>query len=154
MQTEPNPRGDDGGGGCSGFSGFSGPLRINSHFQQTTTYSSKNIGGLPAQGCGQASHINTDPQKPDKPNKPPHAETPEVNSVSAVNSVHDSASKLGWRVVVAVMSGDPAKIAAAVAVDPELVERAAIKEFDGGMTRADAEVSTLMDVLDEVGYVI
>ena len=51
---------------------------------------------------------------------------------------------------LALSSSDPARIAAAVAVDPDIAERAAIREFDGGMCRRDAEVAALHDVLDEI----
>ena len=42
-------------------------------------------------------------------------------------------------------------IAAAVAEDPDLGERASIKEFDGNMTMLDAQIATLHDALDEAG---
>lgn len=50
----------------------------------------------------------------------------------------------------AVNSGCPALISITVAYFPDLQERAAIKEFDAGMSRLDAELSTLMDELDEI----
>jgi arylsulfatase A-like enzyme len=56
--------------------------------------------------------------------------------------------------VVAVKTGDPALIAAAVAADPDLAERAAIREFDGNMSRLDAEIATLFDAIEEAGVVI
>jgi hypothetical protein len=52
-------------------------------------------------------------------------------------------------IVAAVRSDDPALIAAAVASDADLSERAAIRQYDGGMCRLDAELATLLDVIDE-----
>jgi hypothetical protein len=57
-------------------------------------------------------------------------------------------------IIAAVKSGYPAKISAAVAADPDLIERAAIREYDGNMPRIDAELAILLDVLDEAGYVL
>jgi hypothetical protein len=50
---------------------------------------------------------------------------------------------------LALSSGNPAKIAAAVAADPDIAERAAIREFDGGMDRRDAEIAALRDFLGD-----
>lgn len=49
---------------------------------------------------------------------------------------------------------DPAQISAAVASDEDLGERAAIRQYDGNMPRIDAELATLMDALDEAGFVL
>jgi hypothetical protein len=49
----------------------------------------------------------------------------------------------------ALASGNPAKIAAAVAADPDIAERAAIREYDGGMSRRDAEAAALQDFLSD-----
>jgi hypothetical protein len=54
-------------------------------------------------------------------------------------------------IVAAVRSGAPAQIAAAVTSDADLGERAAIRQYDGGMSRIDAELATLMDAMDEAG---
>lgn len=54
------------------------------------------------------------------------------------------------RARLALSSGDPAKIAAVVAADPDIAERAAIREFDGGLSRRDAEVAALQDALGEI----
>ena len=51
---------------------------------------------------------------------------------------------------LALSSGSPARIAAAVAADPDIAERAAIREYDGGMSRRDAEVAALQDFLGEI----
>lgn len=56
----------------------------------------------------------------------------------------------GKLIAKAVNSGCPALISITLAYFPDLQERAAIKEFDGGMPRLDAELSTLMDELDEI----
>jgi hypothetical protein len=48
---------------------------------------------------------------------------------------------------LALSSGSPAKIAAAVAADPDLAERAAIRQYDGGLSRRDAEIAALQDFL-------
>lgn len=53
-------------------------------------------------------------------------------------------------IVAAIKSGDPALIAAAVAADPDIAERAAIMEYDAGLSRRDAEVAALQDFLGEV----
>jgi hypothetical protein len=53
-------------------------------------------------------------------------------------------------IAIAVNSGDPAMIAAAVASDPDLEERASIREHDGKMTRLEANLATLLDILDGV----
>ena len=50
----------------------------------------------------------------------------------------------------ALASGDPARISAAVAADPDIAERAAIREYDGGLSRRDAEVAALRDFLGEI----
>jgi hypothetical protein len=50
---------------------------------------------------------------------------------------------------LALASGNPAKISAAVAADPGIAERAAIREFDGGMGRRDAEIAALRDFLGD-----
>lgn len=47
-------------------------------------------------------------------------------------------------------SGNPARISAAVAADPDIAERAAIREFDGGLSRRDAEIAALQDFLGEI----
>jgi hypothetical protein len=57
------------------------------------------------------------------------------------------------QIVVAVMTGDPEKIAAVVAADPDLMERAAIREHEGNMSRPDAEIAALFDFIDESEYV-
>lgn len=54
------------------------------------------------------------------------------------------------RVRLALSSGDPAKIAVAVAADPDIAERAAIREYDGGMNRRDAEIAALHDFLGDI----
>lgn len=41
-----------------------------------------------------------------------------------------------------------------VAAEPALAERAAIREIDGGMSRSDAEIATLFDLVEEGGYVL
>jgi hypothetical protein len=94
-------------------------------------------------------HDRVTAKTPDKPNKPHN----QVNSVSEVNSVNGRAS--GPRsIVVAIRTGDPAKIAAAVAADPDLAERAAIREYEGSMDRLDAELATLLDAIEGAGVVI
>jgi hypothetical protein len=52
----------------------------------------------------------------------------------------------------AVAYGDPKLIEAAVNKYPDLAERAAIREFEGGFDRAAAEWHALQDLLDEVGH--
>jgi hypothetical protein len=51
-------------------------------------------------------------------------------------------------------SADLAAIALLIAADPELAERAAIREIDGGMSREDAERAALQDLLDEVAQMV
>ncbi|UEM08228.1 hypothetical protein JL101_036415 (plasmid) [Skermanella rosea] len=52
----------------------------------------------------------------------------------------------------ALKSGDPARIAAIVASDPDLSERAAISEYDGGMPRRDAERAALLQAVEDGSY--
>jgi hypothetical protein len=92
-------------------------------------------------------HSQTHQKKPDKPDKPPT----QVNPVSSVYSVCSGEHVIDCKIVVAVMTGDPTKIAAAVACNPDLLERAAIREIEGNMSRLDAELSTLLDAIGEVG---
>lgn len=54
------------------------------------------------------------------------------------------------RARLALSSGDHEQISAAVAADPDIAERAAIREYEGGMSRRDAEVAALQDALDEI----
>jgi len=125
------------------------PLRINTFFEKNTTYSKNSRERGNHKGADSGDHIGGTAKTPHKPQKPPKP----VNPVSEVYAVPGSAS-IPRAIVVAVRTGDPAKIAAAVAADPDLIERSAIREHDGGMCRLDADLATLLDVIDEAGYVI
>jgi hypothetical protein len=94
-------------------------------------------------------HIRVTAKTLHKPQKPPKP----VNSVSEVYAVPGTVS-IPRSIVAAVRTGDPAKIASAAAADPDLAERAAIREYDGKMPRLDAELATLLDAIDEAGYVL
>ena len=51
---------------------------------------------------------------------------------------------------LALASGDPKAIAAAVAANPDITERAAIMEIDGGMTGVAANLAALQDFLGDL----
>lgn len=111
------------------------------HFLDNTTYSSNFLRGNNHKHANPTFYMEGSPETPDKPNKP--------NKPQNAGYSVPQGSKIPRSIVVAVNSGDPEKIAAVVAFHPSLAERSAIREFEGGMTRLDADLATLLDVLDE-----
>jgi hypothetical protein len=77
-----------------------------------------------------------------------------VSTVFPVKSVRLEPNHPDFPIVAAIRTGDPARISTVVASNPDLGERAAIREIEGRMSRPDAEIAVLHDVVEERGYAI
>jgi hypothetical protein len=75
-----------------------------------------------------------------------------VSSVLPVKSVRLEPDHPDFPIIAAIRTGDPTRISTVVASNPDLLERAAIREIEGGMSRPDAEIAVLHDIVEENGY--